>query len=132
MSDILTVLELAKSYIQDEKHWLKDSYAQDKDHILALWDSDDAVCFCTAGAVKRASFKSGISYYSKLANLVMRVLNNTVTNENIEDELTNSFFISAILYNDSKNTTHQDIINMFDKTIQSLKDKEKDNEISSL
>lgn len=49
------ILKAARELISDEKRWTQGELARDMFGIYADYDSDDAVCFCSEGAIRRVT-----------------------------------------------------------------------------
>lgn len=101
----LEILTKAKALIANPANWSKGTYARDGQgrHTQVL--AEDAVCFCTAGAVLRATGQEAIygEALQALTKLDLQVRNSVET------------------FNDLKTTRHADIMRMFDKAIAAEK-----------
>ena len=51
-----TILKRAKKLISDPKRWTKNAFAKASDGNVISPESDNAVCWCSMGAVRKASF----------------------------------------------------------------------------
>lgn len=92
----MTVREL----LSDPNRWTKCAHARDADGKAVLWTSDEAVCFCLAGAIDRC-FRDDphgkqLAWDKVYAVVVKRGLGVTG-------------------FNDSITTTHKDILAVLDE-----------------
>lgn len=97
----LEILEQAQNLIRDPEHWITDYYASDNRGDLCEPSEERATCFCSVGAVMRASGTSGLNY-----RRAKRLLDQAV-----EKHAPN--YAGIVDYNDSH--THADVMRMFNK-----------------
>lgn len=57
---VLQILRKARKLLA--KGWTQRTFAKDKDGVPVTWDSQQAVCFCLGGALRRASQDAGKPY----------------------------------------------------------------------
>lgn len=85
----------AMEIIGSPERWTKDTFARDSDGEPTTLNSKNAVCFCSVGALDKV--KADI----KTKNYVNNVVQETHKYEYVVD------------FNDSDNTKHKDVMNMF-------------------
>ena len=105
---VALLLTEAKALIADEKHWCKNTAARDINGEKIDVFSPDAVCFCSYGALTRATTRrKGFDY-------------------NVSTEATNSlndasYFLygkKLVSINDATTTTHEDMMKVWDLAIE--------------
>lgn len=124
------ILKQAKEYISDENNWTKGYSARTTVNKPTDPWKDDAFCFCASGALRKAYAMSieppiNLSMTEVILNLrgnshlktTVGYLNACVPLKSASNcyGFSGNFFI---YYNDSKTTTHQDILDLFDRAIQ--------------
>jgi hypothetical protein len=117
----LELIAAARVVIEQEKNWSKGRYARNKEAWPVSPCSDEAFCFCSTGALRRAFFViTGIKFTEAyLAESVQDKEFDVI--ENAFDIL--SSFVptepkNIIVYNDHKNTAHSDVLKVFDLAIE--------------
>lgn len=110
----LQIAERARELLKEPKHWIKGGYARTKHGYSVGIEADNAHCFCTAGAIRRASYELTENQFSDAAVSVMRVVSLCATGSDI-DALGN-----IIGWNDLSGTIHDDVMSAFDCAITSL------------
>ena len=102
-------LRAAKALIDTPDKWTKGCFARRADGLLLMrgesWD--EAVCFCSEGAVRKAS--NGL-----LPPDVDRLLERAVP----RTFHTSSNCRNFVLFNDAEETSHADVMKMFDRAIK--------------
>jgi len=98
--ETLEVLKSARELLSDSKRWTRGWYARDKYGHRKMWNSDNAVRYCSMGAVHKVAG-------NRHPNAIMYL--NRIINPLHPDD------IIVVGYND--NHTHKDILEMFDKAI---------------
>lgn len=99
-------LRAAKALIDTPARWTKLATARDILGSYAHWSSPRAACFCSSGAVKKATFNPV---------LVGSLLNQCIPASIDRGRLGERY--SYIDYNDRDATTHADIMKLFDDAI---------------
>lgn len=94
-----------KETINTPNKWCKGFYATNKNGKPVLVNDDTALCFCISGAMDKVIF-----YYPDK----IKIHNKLFFTLNLNMNLT--------IFNDSSETTHQDVMDLIDKAIQSCKD----------
>ncbi len=112
-ADVLKVLETARALI--EKGWTQRVAAADKHGRQVDVISEKATCFCTVGAIHRAS--ADLDLPSSSATLAKRVLRQSfsriiVVNHVIDDGL--------IIFNDAPGRKKEEVLSLFDAGIATL------------
>ena len=112
-SRITRLLTEARSLIISEDNWIKKSNAKNELGYRVCATAPTACKFCAMGALERVYFNSPSAFsYSEF----------TKTLDLIEIEVEKvSSFQSLNWYNDSPETTHANIMNVFDNAIQASK-----------
>ena len=105
--DLHDSLKLGKGFIADEKNWIKGFNAKNADGIVVDAQDDDAVCFCSVGAVLKTSERLYWPMYRTLLT-VCRDIDPTT--------------INVSQFNDSH--THAEVMQMWDIAIQTTQPKE--------
>ena len=98
----LEVLKKARDLISTPDKWTKGAVARDRHGFAVEPYAQMAVCWCSVGALERAVGANLNVYYAAFAVLRKQ-----------HDE-------SVVSFNDDPNTTHQDVLDLFDRTIKSL------------
>jgi hypothetical protein len=96
---VLEVLEGALEILRDPKRWTKGAFAKDK-YGFALNFFDRAVCFCSIGALIKASDRNCAWYYPPGLDVLSDAVN-----------------IPVSAWNDAPERTHAEIIQGFEKAI---------------
>lgn len=94
-------LTAAKTLIADPKHWVKGEIARNDDGERVEPDDAKAVCFCSLGALCRVT-----NDIHPAVSLLCRHMPERFAG-----------FLTG--YNDHHSTTHADVMNLFDKAIES-------------
>ena len=113
--DIVTcVLRKAREIITPEDRWTKGVLARDSQGRSVSADSKDAVCFCAMGAIDKAAFQQ----YRTSAHLSFMEVGDTASDAiSVLGEEVGTRTVNV--WNDDPNTTHEDVLEMFDRTIKS-------------
>lgn len=103
------LLESAKALIIDPDRWTKSEYARSVNYEACSPNSDAAFCWCALGAVRKAGdFRSdgnpGRDYLEKVI-------------------ASDGKYISVDDFNDLPDTTHSDVISLFDRAIELAKEE---------
>lgn len=101
--EVVEQLQNARDLITDPNKWTKRSFAKDSHGNSVSATSSRAVCFCSIGALEHVS--NGIGYEKSL-NILQSIA---------------PLYTTVIVYNDSYNTTHDDILKLFDVAIEKAK-----------
>ena len=99
------VLIAARSLIDHPNKWIKGNYAKDKNGVIVAVADRYAVCFCSKGAIIKTSSWDDIVQVEDDLNEATRLV-------------TDGVFTSIILFNDHPQTTHDQILKVFDKAIE--------------
>lgn len=99
----------AKALISDEKHWTKGWFAVDAEGVNVSSYSKDACGFCMVGALTRSQ-RYLFGERSEEAVFVQA--------NNLLKECSNAYTVAS--FNDSPETTHAMVMEVFDKAIKSL------------
>ena len=110
LTEVLLVLIKAKELIKDEDNWTREVHARNIKDMPVDTFSNTACKFCVLGAIHRVcgSFTSG-GFIGKTSGLLAKSLPDGPS--------------SVWEYNDFYETTHKDILELFDKGINSIKVK---------
>lgn len=99
----------AKSLIDSPEKWTQQVYARDKDGRTVLVDSEEAVCFCSLGSLR----KMGVS--DELYHNAVTILNTTA--RQISD-----WRMAAVDFNDAH--SHKEVMALWDRAIEAAKQEE--------
>lgn len=105
---ILESLRKIKELFSDPERWIKYAFAKDKNYNITKPLSEDAYCFCLTGAIDYICKDTDDIYYQGHSYLRL-IFSITVGKE---------YGNSIINWNDNPNTTHNDLLNLIDKTIE--------------
>lgn len=106
-------LHVAKGLIAHPSRWIKGRSAADE-FKYPIYNSDDAACWCATGAVDRAvQFLSG-GPYSLSGSEHGKLL------KALDDAAKSRGYSGIIHFNDAIETSHQDVINLFDEVERNL------------
>jgi len=109
------ILTRAKEIITDPKRWAKGYYAFNKHQQAVASSSPRAVCWCALGAIRKAvedvtgAATCTTVFNTELADATLHMYNN----------LDQDRFCNISKFNDTPETTHEQILEFFDKAIQS-------------
>ena len=96
-------LRKAMSLIEDPKNWIKGRYATTETGAGCLPEEPSAKCFCASGALMHATRSDMNSYIGAFATLYRAVLK--------------TGFKNVPAMNDNKDTTHEDVLNLYKTAI---------------
>lgn len=104
--EVAHTLIKARELLSDPTRWAKGNYAYDKDGVPTWEGGEDAVCFCAMGAINRLADTSAdaCESFKALCQALAAMGDNR--------------FIPS--FNDDEATTHADILNLFDRTIENV------------
>jgi hypothetical protein len=101
MTRVLDILIRARKLIEAPERWTKGAMARNSVGARVSAYAPDAICFCAQGALKKAS-----DWDDHLSQAALR-LNRAIT-----------IPVGYITYNDEPETTHADILALFDRAIE--------------
>ena len=110
----MTVKELliaAKELISDPARWTKGAGARDAKGVSCNTDAPEAVCWCSAGAIYRTTLSG------ECLDEARRELSKAARKLAPELFGDQAFFTDYVGLNDAKETTHADVMKMFDTAI---------------
>lgn len=126
---IVDILKTARELLSDPKRWTKGSFARMEGKkgetgatVPAL--SDKAVCWCAEGAIQKAYVMclGKSESYAEHWNVATRAagwLEKQVPKE-LQPVYRNEGILSIPGHNDSPNTTHEELMAWFDRTIKAV------------
>lgn len=123
MKKLLELLLAEKELLSDPNNWVKLYFAADKNKNPISVQSRAAVCFCQAGAeMKTLDNVSKIGHYHDTAALTTRLIKNQVVkmwmsspdNTDPDFRIKSHKFDHAVQFNDDKEITHDDLMEMYD------------------
>jgi hypothetical protein len=123
MKHVKQLLIEAKALIEKPENWTRGVMARGKAGVEVAPESPEATCFCAMGALYRASkdqwnrgalYRASKDQWDRLAHIRAE--------RTLREHAHGHLFISE--FNDDLKTMHQDIMNLFDKAINSLGDDE--------
>lgn len=100
--EVIKMFEEARRLLSDPERWTKGASARDRNGIPIGSLNHNATCWCSFGAIDK-------------------VVNYNVLLQGYDIWLTKYLGKSYIQYNDLSSTTHEDIMKMFDETIDLIK-----------
>lgn len=101
----LEILKAARALIEKPEHWSKGAFARDPRGNGVSPINKTAVCWCAAGSVRNVGLISQVELYAALG-----VLRTALPAEA-------GRLAGVITFNDRPDTTHADIIALFDRAI---------------
>jgi hypothetical protein len=114
IADDLKVLRKARALIANPNNWIKGNFATDAGGNMVHPEDPPALCFCTMGAVRRARVD-----LLRTSEIVYGPLNAACwLGDWIDKHHPNIWGIAC--FNDAEDTTHADVLRMFDETIADL------------
>jgi len=129
----IDILRTAREIISDPEHWTKGVYARNASSVQVDTNSATAVRFCATGCIKRATGKVVAAAVNSNVDLT---LINIVEDfpevgyphlwaikeldSALSDCLEEHTLDRVVYYNDHPETTHADILALFDKAIEKL------------
>jgi hypothetical protein len=106
----LEILKAARQTLTDPNAWTREAFAKDAKGIRVQPDSAEAVCWCSAGALRKHD----------------SVRNGTAINELGKTVFAIHGTYSIPTFNDARRTTHAEVLHVFDMTIVRLESESKD------
>lgn len=103
------ILTRAREILTPPKAWTRGTLARDKNHNSTNLYGEDAICFCSIGAIVRAAHQ--LNAHEAEAEALLQLSNVIVAGKK------QKVFISD--FNDDPDTTHTDVLNLFDRAIAS-------------
>lgn len=97
------ILRAARALIDTPEKWTQKAYARDPSGFKVESNNPHAVCFCSLGAIKRENQDEVVNYF------VRSWLRGALPSD----------FESILRYNDHPDTTHDDVLALFDRAILS-------------
>ena len=121
--EILTILERARHFLREEKFWAKWTLAQTENGEEVSIDSPFAVRFCMLGAIKRSLFENdnGINSeteWDKNPNFLTIIKEFREPIKKMKPEYR---FWNIPYFNNRQNTTHEDVLLVFDEVITNIR-----------
>lgn len=104
------VLMKARELIAEEQHWCRRHFARDKHGAAVPYASAQACQFCSLGAVYAVEEADGYEGMHSATEWL--------------DKVANRCGATMISFNDSRTTTHADVLRVFDEAIQLAKEAE--------
>lgn len=116
---ISQILISAKVVIEKPENWTRGWFARDAENNPVHSAERNAVCFCSLGAVRKVMFgpESTEPCRDKTYNLIV----------NLMDDVVRDTFNECNVPTFNDNTTHEEVLKMFDKAIEVAKEKENEN-----
>ena len=99
------LLKAARSKIDAPEKWTRECYARGEDGFYADMHGADAVCFCAMGAVRSLIPNSPSAWF--VGDYVRNFINNHLPEG----------YRSIPAFNDNLDTTHADVLALFDRAI---------------
>lgn len=114
----LTVLEYARNLIASPQNWTRGEYARDVDGSGVCAADPNAICFCSVGAVQRATSDvvGDLSHEDALRLETSSI--DILSEATSRDPGGHQFYGSIADFNDSRTTTHEDVLRAFDHAIK--------------
>ncbi len=108
------VLVKAKELIQDPKHWIQGTFARDSEGRGVAVYVPEAVCFCSLGAMRRASLNYPIP------EPVLKAFVAGIYEVPLEEVGHNVYMMKDGItsFNDKPGRTHARVLEVFDKAIE--------------
>lgn len=120
---VLEALVAGRAIISQVDYWIKGKYAARKNGDLADWDSPEAECFCSLGALRRATMYN--PEYGELIYSAAREALNVIVKKS------NTVFVGGngvsaqcrgiVMFNDTQD--HESVMGIWDTTINDLKNR---------
>lgn len=109
MTQVTQILQAARDLIAKPENWTQDDFARAADGSGVAPHSDEAVCWCSLGAINKVSPPVEDNQTKKLAKILLR----------------NAMGTSIAAFNDTH--THEEVIAAWDETIKLAKEDENEN-----
>ena len=106
---VITILQKARETISKPDAWTRQAYARDSIGKPAMPDSHEACSFCVWGSLFSAA-PNDKDLRNEAGRQLIQQLGKTHDDS------------SLVKFNDSCNTKHQDVLDLFDATIERLKE----------
>lgn len=104
MNTVKETLIAARKLIEKPENWTKGAHARDSEGVDVWPDDSSSVCFCASGAVRLASSGSALELF--------------IGQKMLEECLPPSLGYDQIpSFNDAPETTHADVLALFDRAI---------------
>ena len=110
-----TLIQKTRTLIERKENWTKGAFARNFGGYVVESASNDAVCWCVSGALRRVFAQEDAEaktdkMYEK--NNVFEQLNEVIK------EGTKGVFGMISAFNDDSKTTHEDVLRVFDRVIE--------------
>ena len=105
--EVVRVLRAARDTLAVPERWTKKESARNVAGRPVLPTEPDAVCWCMAGAVKRAAATDGI-FFEAITNIEQAMW----------CDFNRRHYSDIAAFNDAIGTTHADVLRLFDASIQ--------------
>lgn len=119
MNQVVTILRTARELLADPRDWLKGVWrgVREDGQVIAVSALVPAACFCLGGAISEAINRLptpvGPVTWTELRSDAERALLETLAIDGVSVP-------AMYLWNDSRERSHRDVIELIDKTIQRL------------
>ena len=124
MSDaVIKALEDARDLLAKENVWIRGALARTADGIATYYDSPNAVCFCSLGALYKAAKKAEVRNHVWLEQEMTSALAITIKEANPFSFTQPADVIAS--FNDWQDTA-EPVLAVFDATIKRLKEENHD------
>lgn len=105
------ILNRARELISKPNSWTQRTFARDAEGMPVISQSTQAVCFCSMGAIQRASTELNPMRW-EIVHAEAHALNALV------NSIPDAFFGDIVVFNDSYNTDQNHVLAAFDKAIE--------------
>ena len=109
------ILIQAKALISDKDHWTQRFFARNKERMPVSPAGKSACQWCAIGAIIRIRYNSKLEYLREAQ--AYNALTQSIKDLNLDLGVSKDWDLIGA-FNDHADTTHEDIIKIFDKAIQ--------------
>lgn len=102
------LLRKARALLEMQNHWTKRAFALNAEGYVTDPTGNDAVCWCSVGAIRRVAGGAHRTAVIESTNALTACLSGRYISE----------------FNDDPNTTHADVLAMFDRAIARAETKQ--------
>lgn len=119
------IVKKARELISDRAHWGKGYYAaaekQDDDDMMRFerdWNSLEATCLCSLGAVRKAANLEGVDGYRAEDEFTRAIIG--CVPQKYMAEFAEQPYVRVSEFNDDPETTHEQVLGAFDCLIAKM------------
>ena len=120
----MKILKKAREIITPKERWAKGFLAKDRNNYPVSPTSFRAICFCAEGAIGKASdlLQGDLGSSCSEDQIVHAARIQTRATDMLDSEVFQAYGMHVSDWNDHSETTHEDVLDMFDRAIARAQD----------